>query len=159
MRFEHLIQINEEGNPLAIALTADQLWQGLVHRARSPQDFMEQVESVRILHQEDGYFEREMLLGRLRVVDHVTLTPGRRVHYDTQPSDEHGGGSLTLTIEEPQPGALFLRVVYETPLTQTPGMGEQDDGYYIDYVKAAYRQNDIDTVRRIRQLAHAGLLG
>ncbi|TJZ67979.1 SRPBCC family protein [Chitiniphilus eburneus] len=159
MHFEHLVQINDDTNPLAVSLSPEQLWRGLVHRAEAPQDFMAHVEHVAVLHREDDYVEREMRMGNLRVVDHIAFTPGERVHYDTQPSEEHGGGSLTMTIEQPSPGVLFLRVVYDTPLPETPGASETDDSYYVDYVKEAYRQNDIDTVRRIRELAQAGHFG
>ncbi|GAA5785948.1 SRPBCC family protein [Chitiniphilus shinanonensis] len=158
MHFEHLLQINDDSNPMTVVLSAEQLWRGLVHRAQAPQDFMEQVDHVALLHREDNYLEREMRMGNLSVIDHITFTPGQQVHYDTQPGDTHGGGSLTMTIEQPGPGALFLRVVYETPLPDTPSGNDTDDSYYVDYVKEAYRQSDIDTVRRIRELAQGGFL-
>jgi hypothetical protein len=40
LRFEHLVEINDPANPTLEPLTADQLWQGLVLRAESPELFM-----------------------------------------------------------------------------------------------------------------------
>ena len=36
MNFEHLIAINEPGNPLIPLLTREQLWQGLSYRIENP---------------------------------------------------------------------------------------------------------------------------
>ncbi|WP_255989882.1 SRPBCC family protein [Chitinolyticbacter albus] len=157
MRYEHLIQINDLSDPLAIPLSLESLWQGLLHRARQPQDFLHHIEGVSIRDERDGYFEREIDFGTMRVIDHVTFTPQQRIHFATQASAHHGASSLTVTIEQPQAGALFVRFAYDTALPEQ-GMNERDDGYYADYVKSAYREADIDAIRRIRELFQQGSL-
>ncbi|EKE17493.1 MAG: hypothetical protein ACD_10C00431G0003, partial [uncultured bacterium] len=62
-------------------------------------------------------------------------------------------GSLHIAIEEPEPAFLFLRFIYETTLADTPNSEERA---YIEYVKSAYHQSDVDCVRIIRTLAAGG---
>ena len=72
--------------------------------------------------------------------------------FDILPGEQHAGGSLTITIEEPEPGALFLRFAYHTSL---PDQGE--DARYAEFVRSAYHQSDVDCVQIIRTLAAGGL--
>ncbi|WP_309269199.1 AtaL-like protein [Azonexus sp.] len=75
------------------------------------------------------------------------------MHFDIEPGAEHAGGNLTITIEEPEAGRLFLRFAYVTGFA--PGAGSEDEAYG-EYIKSAYRQSDIDCVRIIRTLAAGG---
>ncbi|WP_148716282.1 SRPBCC family protein [Chitinolyticbacter meiyuanensis] len=157
MRYEHIIQINDLNDTVAVPMTLEALWQGLLHRARQPQDFLEHIEGVTVHNEGDGYFEREVDFGTLRVVDHVTLIPRKRIHFATQASEHHGASSLTVTIEEPESGSLFVRFAYDTALPEQ-AMSDREDGYYAEYVKSAYREADIDAIRRIRELFQQGQL-
>ena len=73
---------------------------------------------------------------------------------DILPGEQHAGGSLTITIEEPEPAALFLRFSYTTSFASNPNSEERA---YIDYIKSAYHQSDVDCVQIIRTLAAGGL--
>jgi hypothetical protein len=53
-----------------------------------------------------------------------------------------------MTIEQPDELQLFLRFEYATTL---PVSTDQDAVQTQEIVKSAYRENDIDTVRLIRQ--------
>lgn len=158
MHFEHLIEINDPNNPLLVPLTVPQLWRGLLFRAEAPGLFMEQLDEVTILLREEGFMERELRFGKLRVHDRIWFEPQRQVRYQTTPSAEHGGGSLTMTIEQPEPERLFLRFAYHTPLPEQNGEGGEE-AQFIPYVKAAYRDADVHTVRVIREMAERGELG
>ena len=48
---------------------------------------------------------------------------------------------------------LFLRFAYQTTLATDPNSEERA---YIEYVKSAYHQSDVDCVRLIRTLAAGG---
>jgi hypothetical protein len=74
----------------------------------------------------------------------------RQTDYFTVP-----GGSLTITIEEPDAGTLFLRFAYATGFAANPN---SEDRAYVDYVKSAYQQSDLDCVRIIRSLTAQGSL-
>ena len=159
MRYEHLIQINDPHNPTLIPLRRDQLWVGLLLRAEQPEEFLVGVERMRILARGVDWLEREMYLGNLRVHDRITLLPGYSVHFATSPSEVHGGGQLTLQIEEPQHGDLFVRFTYETALSEEAKLeSDAGDAYFADYVKNAYKATDIDSIRTIRRMAAEGLL-
>lgn len=148
MNFEHLIQINDPLNPLVLPMTREQLWEGLVLRAEQPQLFVIGLDSCTILSREGNTLERELHYGHATVRDRVTLTPNENVRYDILATAEYVGGSLTMTIEQPDELQLFLRFEYRTTL---PTADTEDDRQTSEIVKSAYRESDIDTVRLIRQ--------
>ncbi|ATJ86373.1 SRPBCC family protein [Ralstonia solanacearum] len=156
MRFEHLVEVNDPLNPLMEALTLNQIWQGLVLRVLEPTEFVEGLDEGIITAQGDGWVERELRFGKACIRDRVTLEPHRRVTYTTAATGEHAGGSLTMTIETSEANAAFIRFVYDTTL---PSADETGDTRYAEIVKSAYREADIDTVRRIREFAGTGRLG
>ncbi|MGV2287073.1 SRPBCC family protein [Trinickia sp. YCB016] len=150
MNFEHLIQINDPLNPFVDTLTRAQLWEGLVLRAEQPQLFVIGLDSCTILSRTDSTLERELHYGHATVRDRVTLTPQESVRYDILATEAHVGGSLTMSIEQPDELQLFLRFEYRTTL---PVADTEDARQTQEIVKSAYREADIDTVRLIRQYA------
>lgn len=152
MKFEHLVIVNEPANPLIADLSREELWFGLLCRAEDPRPFLPGLESCTIVERSDSVLIRELQFGKLRIRDRVELTPMKSVSFDSERTEEHAGGRLTITIEEPEPEALVLRFVYRTTLPE----GTHDpDGAYAGFVKAAYHESDIDTVRVIRMLAES----
>lgn len=156
MNFEHLIQINDPLNPLLDTLTREELWAGLVLRAEQPQLFVMGLDSCTILSRTEHTLERELHYGPATVRDHVTLTPHHQVRYDIAATDAHVGGSLTMTIEQPDELQLFVRFAYATTLPSA--VQGSDDEQTHEIVKSAYREADIDTVRLIREYARNGRL-
>ena len=87
------------------------------------------------------------------VDDHVTLRELDSVHYEIVPTATVPGGNLTMTIEEPEVGALFVRFSYCARYLENIGDGQP----YDLYVQQAYVAADIDTISEIRsrlQAAH-----
>ena len=156
MRFEHLVEINDPGNPTLEPLTADQLWQGLVLRAESPELFVLGLDRAEIVARGDGWLERVLHFGQAHISDRVVYVPPRAVRYETAATAEHAGGTLTMTIETPAAGALLVRFVYETTM---PNVDASGDDRYAEIVKSAYHEADLDTVRKIREIASTGRLG
>lgn len=154
--FEHLVEINDPGNAGLEPLTAEQLWQGLVLRTQSPELFVLGLDRAEIVGQGEDWVERVLHFGAASVRDRVVLEPRRQVRYETAATDQHAGGTLTMSIETPGPGALLLRFTYQTTL---PSTDETGDDRYSEIVKSAYHEADIDTVRKIRELASSGRLG
>jgi len=153
LNYEHLVQINDPLNPLLETLSVEQVWAGLLLRAEQPQLFVTGLESCIILSRAGDTFERELCYGPASVRDRVTLNPGISVRYDIAATDTYVGGSLTMTIEQPDALQLFVRFKYETTLNANEG-GE--DNRTLEIVKSAYREADIDTVKLIREFALAG---
>lgn len=153
MNFEHLIQINDLQNPLIVVLNRDQLWQGLLHRVEDATPFLPGLESCTIVERHADHLLRRLDFGPAVIQDRVTLSERHWVRFDILPSEQHAGGSLTISIEEPEPDALFLRFAYTTSFGTNPN---SEDRAYIDYIKSAYHQSDIDCVRIIRTLAAGG---
>ncbi|MCG2575827.1 DUF1857 family protein [Dechloromonas sp. XY25] len=153
MNFEHLIQINDLQNPLIVVLSRDQLWQGLLHRVEDATPFLPGLESCTIVERHADHLLRKLDFGPAVIEDRVTLSEMQWVRFDIMPNEQHAGGSLTISIEEPEPDALFLRFAYTTSFASNPN---SEDRAYIDYIKSAYHQSDIDCVRIIRTLAAGG---
>lgn len=154
MNFEHLIAINDPGNPLLVSLSRQQVWDGLLHRVKNPLPFLPGLEACTILQREAETLLRELDFGAARIRDRVTLLNGEWVRFDIEPGEQHAGGSLTIRIEEPAPGHLFLRFTYGTTFSAS---ASEEDRAYAEYIKSAYQQSDIDCVRIIRTLAAEGL--
>lgn len=153
MNFEHLIAINDPGNPLLVSLTRQQVWDGLQHRGDNPLPFLPGLESCTLLGRDDECLLRELDFGAARIRDRVTMSVLEWVRFDIEPSAHHAGGSLTIRIEEPEPERLFLRFTYGTTFAAS---ASEEDRAYAEYIKSAYQQSDIDCVRIIRTLAAEG---
>lgn len=151
MKFEHLIQINDPANPLLEFLSREQLWQGLWQRVENPMLFLPGLESCEILERQESSLLRVLDFGAARIRDRVSFSAQQWLRFDIEAGASHAGGALTIRVEEPQPLALFLRFTYETSLQE-----ESEDGRYAEYVKSAYRESDLETVRVIRLLLAEG---
>jgi hypothetical protein len=160
--FEHLIQINDRRDPLVQPLSRGQLWRGLLARAERPQLFVLGLQSCEILQREPSTLQRHLSFGSVQVRDRVHFEPMQSVTQDVEPGPGVAACRLTIRIEEPQQGDLFLRFKYEvrnpesksTTHTQT-----ETDRFYAAHLKQAYLQADRDSVRVIRELAAQGALG
>ena len=150
MKFAHLIQINDPLHPLIEPLSREQLWRGLVLRAESPLQFIVALDAFEIVRREDHSLARELHFGALTLRDRVEFEPLRRVRYEIEASKASPAASLVMTIEEPEPGQLFLRFEYETRQEAAALPGED---FYTGFAKQAYVAADIDTVSTIRRLA------
>lgn len=153
MNFEHLIQINDPDNPLIESLSRAQLWQGLVHRIEDATPFLPGLERCTILERHADHLLRRLDFGAASIHDRVTQAAMQWVRFDILPSEQHAGGSLTISIEEPEENRLFLRFAYATTFASNP---DSEERAYIDYIKSAYHQSDLDCVRIIRTLAAGG---
>ncbi|MBL8448952.1 MAG: DUF1857 family protein [Dechloromonas sp.] len=152
MKFEHLIAINDPGNPLIASLDRLQVWSGLLARVENPLPFLPGLESCTIVERSPAGLKRRLNFGAAVIEDRVTLQEESWVRFDILPGPAHAGGSLTITLEEPQPSYLFLRFAY---VTSFAAQGSEDEAY-VEYVKSAYHQSDLDCVRLIRVLAAGG---
>lgn len=151
MNFEHLVIVNDPANPLVNDLTREELWFGLLCRAEDPRPFLPGLESCTIVERSDACLVRELQFGAALIRDRVTLAPMQSVCFESERTEEHAGGRLTICIEEPAENELALRFHYVTTL---PEGGAETN--YAEFVKSAYHQSDLDTVRVIRMIAESG---
>ena len=155
MKYEHLVEVNDAANPLVEALTREELWFGLLCRAEDPRPFLPGLEACEIVARGETILSRVLHFGQAVIRDQVSFEAMEWVCFESAATAEHAGGSLTISIEEPQAAALFLRFCYLTTLPEGTGSA---DGPYADFVKSAYRESDIDTVRIIRMIAESSRL-
>ena len=151
MKFNHLIQINDPLNPLIDTMTRAELWSGLVLRAESPKLFMPHLDECQLTEQSAASVKRELRYGQLRICDVVTYEPQRRVHYHVPAQGDIPTSSMT--IEEPEEGALFVRFEYDDG---GPDEVSSEQAFYDQFRRSAYEEADIDTIRIIRELSVRG---
>ncbi|MDR1888992.1 MAG: DUF1857 family protein [Zoogloeaceae bacterium] len=147
MHFEHLIQINDPDNPLQEFLSREQLWQGLWQRVEQPEIFLPGLESCQILERSEDAILRHLNFGNAHIHDKVTFAVQEWLQFAIDAGDDHAGGVLRITLEEPDAQSLFLRFNYQTTLSQ-----EGENARYAEYVESAYVESDLETVRVIRRL-------
>ncbi len=152
VRFEHLIEINDPALAEAPTLTREQIWRGLVLRAERPDLFVPSLSEVRLLSRTGTRLSRALRYGEVTVRDEVHFSPLEHMHYEIPAQGEIARSSLHVSIEEPRPGALFVRFVYEDE------RAESAESRVIDELRrAAYEQADIDTIVTIRWWLEAGI--
>lgn len=152
MNFEHLVMVNDPANPLLGALTREEVWFGLLCRVEDSRAFLPGLEACRVLERSETEVLRELDFGSVVIRDRVTLHPMEWVRFESERTAEHAGGSLMISIEEPAPDTMVLRFSYVTTLADRA----KDDARYAEFVKSAYHQSDIDTLRVIRMIAESG---
>ena len=155
MKFEHLVAINDLSNPAIPVISRAELWRGLVLRAEMPKLFIPYLDDALIEDRTEVSMQRRLRYGELVVTDTVTLTHQQHVHYDVPAQGEIPTSTMRMTIEEPQPLALFVRFVYDDHL---PDSDDAEQKMMNDYRRSAYQAADVDTVSQIRQLAESGQL-
>jgi len=155
MKFEHLIEINDPLNPLADTMTREQLWRGLVLRAEDPKMFMPHLDECTIGERQSGSFARRLRYGELVIDDVVHLSPLQEVRYEVPAQGEIPASRMTMTIEAPSEGVMWVRFLYDDGnASAADEMGKM----YEDFKKSAYQEADIDTIKIVRQLASDGKL-
>lgn len=155
MKFSHLIRINDARETLITPLTRDELWRGLMMRAESPLLFVMALDECSILARDAHTLRRELRFGSVTLRDRVSFLAPHQVRYDIEANADSPAASLVMTIEEPEAGQLFVRFAYQTG---PDSADSESEGPYDGFVKQAYVQSDIDTVRTIRRLAGEGKL-
>lgn len=155
MQFSHLVEINDPRNPLIDPLTREQLWRGLVLRAEMPTRFVPWLDTCDISHRTEGSIRRALRYGDTVIRDTVTFHKLASVHYHVPRQGDIPEADLTMTIEEPYEGGLFVRFEYDDHSGEAKG---EDQAMVNDFRRSAYKESDIDTIRTIREMAADGLL-
>jgi len=153
VHFEHLIEINDLNNPQVPELTREEVWFGLLCRAEDPRPFLPGLDACEILTREDAMLTRRLDFGQVVIHDTVRWQAMDWISFESRANDQHPAGLLTISVEQPAPGApaLFLRFSYRTGLADVAG----EDVKYAEFIRSAYHQSDVDTVRVIRMIAES----
>jgi hypothetical protein len=156
MRFEHIIEINSPSMAMRLAVpvfSREQLWQGLMRRVTSPQDFPLGPERCDCEELAPGLFSRTLHFGALQVHDKVVVSDEDALVFTPQAMPEVTPIRLTIRIEEPQAGQMALRFVYEALAELTA-----EENLYSGYRQNAWLANDRDMVGLLRQWLTNALL-
>jgi len=152
MNFEHLVEINSATLPF---LSREQLWAGLILRAEKPELSLIGLDECLILERGAETLRRELRFGNFHIRDRVRFVAMRYVIYEVEPTATTPASTLTMAVEEPEQGYLFVRFTYARARSEDePEM----DAFYADHLKQAYTQADLDTIATIRRLAEEGAL-
>jgi hypothetical protein len=160
MKFEHLVQINDPSLPGVDWLTRQQLWFGLVARAWKPTRFILGLEDAQVVQTgQQGNITtlaRVLNYGPFQIADTMELHEEERTETRITANQFCGDSTLTISIEEPDQGELWLRFQYQVSDAPSAGDVPEASSQDVDEIrKQAYRAADIDTVKMIRELAMA----
>jgi hypothetical protein len=136
-------------------LSREQLWRGLVLRAERPTLFVLALDACEITERSENGISRTLQFGKLIIHDEVQFAPQQQVRYHVPQQNEIPASDLTMTIEEPAAGALFVRFEYDD---HQHAADDAEAEFYNNFRRDAYKESDIDTVRKIRELAMEGQL-
>ena len=112
--------------------------------------YLPQLSGCLIMTCDEVTLERELDFGSFVVFDRVRLNALREIRIDTEPAPNVSAGRLTIEIEEPGVEQLQLRFTYEVERERSEDAKTEDD--CDRFLKSAYLEADIDSVKIIRQL-------
>lgn len=144
---EHIIRLDQTLEP---ALTREELWREMESFARNPEHYVEGVSGSHSGEDEvlDGGVRRFKRTtdfgGRFSFVEHVTLTPGLELATEFAGGAQGDASRFAMRIEEPEPGRLFARFVYENESAGKPADPRVDE-----LRRRAYEAKDRDAVSRM----------
>jgi hypothetical protein len=150
LSFEHSILVNDPERADRSLLTRDELWAGLVYRARRPDHFnpalrchIEEIDETR--------FIRVIKAGDLELRDEVRLVLLSEVRTLIDGRHQPIHAESCTRIEETAAGLLSVRFSYRRDSLNAASGLDADE-----YLKSAYRQLDKEAVELIRQMAAEG---
>jgi len=149
MKFEHLVEINDFLNPLVETLTRETLWKGLLQSVEDPGEFLAAIDEAKILDRRPDRMDRELHFGSTVIRDHVRIKPLQELEIRTEATPTIPAARRVMRIEEPAPGELFVRFLYEQfPQGHPPMTAEVAQA-----LKNAWLQADRDLIAHLRVLA------
>lgn len=151
--FQHIIQVNDLADTNGLVINRNQLWQGLVLRARQPQKFNDALQCV-CSAIKDNQFTRRITAGEASFEEKVMLTPETEIQTSTVAGLNQIFARSIALIEEPEPNSLFVRFRYQRNLE----VGDQQV-QVAEYLKSAYVQLDREAVAMIRMLVQKSSSG
>lgn len=129
--------------------SVEDVWSILLTRITDPRPFLPGLASAQLVSDDGVTITRRLDFGSATITDQVTRStePGW-IRFSVAPSSLHAGGSLQIDVHS-RKGLVSLTFTYQTSLTD----GQETSGGVepAEYVKSAYRQSDLDTVRIIRE--------
>jgi len=148
LRHEHLVRINDPANPAGAWLSREQLWQGLRHTIVEPRVLDESIEATTIDEIAPERLRRRIRRGAQVTADEVHLVANESMTVRADADGAFAGSSLTIRIEEPAPGMLFVRFVYEIC-----GLADVRDVEEDNARCSAYQLSDMERIRQVRRYA------
>ena len=153
MRFEHLIEVNNMEDPRVDVLNREQIWNGLLLRAKEPTLFIPHMDGFEIVEETAHSLSRVLDFGKFKVNDKVEFVPMEKLNFHIPAQGEIMESRLEISIDEPFPDRLFIRFIYEDSALE-----DGPEAMYNDFRRSAYKEMDVDSMRLIRQFAAQGRL-
>jgi len=148
LHHEHLVRINDPANIGAPWLTRKQLWHALRETVLAPKCFDDSIDAIALKELGPDEWQREIRRGGSTLIDRVAFGTTHTLTISADHRGHFAGSSLTICIEEPAPGMLFVRFTYEV-LGLDENRSEDEDVAR----RSAYEQSDIERIRQARRFA------
>jgi len=122
------------------------LWAGLRYTIETPQVVDDSIDSADVVEVGPGILAREIRRGPRSTRDEVILVPNELLQIRADARGEFSGSTLTIAIEEPAPGMLFVRFTYEIC-----GLAEGREAEEDTARRSAYQHSDVTRIREVRR--------
>jgi Domain of unknown function (DUF1857) len=146
LHHEHLIRVNDPANVAGRWLTREQLWAGLWHTVITPQSIDTSIDAASVQELGPNELRREIRRGPTNFCDRVERVDQDRFTIHADAASAFAGSTLTISIEEPASGMLFVRFSYNLLGLENDRSEEEDETR-----RAAYRESDISRIREARR--------
>lgn len=134
-------------------ITISQIWNALWQKVEQPELFTPTI----IKHQNKTIeskktIRRELDFGSHKIYDLITYKFQEWINFEIIPNNNlHASGALKIMIitDDKNPNSYSLKFVYNLKGTH---QSANDDANYVEYLKSAYHQADLDCVKVVRNL-------
>jgi hypothetical protein len=143
------LEVNPEG--VTLTLERDQVWQGLVMKARNALPFVKAMEACKVIQEYDNGFLREIVLRGVKMTERVTFTPPVEVYFERVDAQGYDGWISNLVSDSRYGLMLSFTFAVAFPGAGPGSAEEQQQG---DAVKSSYLsaiQSTLDATRRLVQ--------
>lgn len=137
-------------------ITISQIWKALWQKVEQPELFTPTITNHKnkIVENENKqqFIHRELDFGTHKIYDLISYEVENWINFEIVPNNNlHASGSLKILIitNDKNPNSYSLKFVYNLKGTHQTA---NDDANYIEYLKSAYHQADLDCVKTIRNL-------
>lgn len=146
MFYQHTLNVSDPEKDFWPSPT--EVWEALLLRVMQPDIFLQGLVGFQILSDDGETAVRQLDFGAAQVRDQVTRNAGAGwLKFDVARTESHAGGSLIIAMDIRQRN-VALSFTYQTTMSDS----DTADGVApSEYVRAAYRASDADTVRVIRE--------
>ncbi|MGO4003405.1 SRPBCC family protein [Pseudomonas fluorescens] len=141
------LKVNAAAENVRVSLTRDQVWQGLVSKARNAVPYVAAITECNVIEDKGTIFIREVILNGERVQELVTLTKEKQIEFVRLSGNARG---IIKNVIEEDEGELYLRFTFDFSLKGVPA-GSEEEVTFSNNMEISYLSAVKSTLQAIRE--------